>query len=202
MIEDILIDGDGELTPETEARMDALLQSGVPKIEGAVLIVKELEATAERIKLEADRMTKRRQSFERNADSLKARIVMALDAAFNGKIKTDRITAYTQKSKDSIVFEFKAEDSSLENLHHAHPELVKVETVYSLDKEALLKKWEEEAPLREQFAMELEAFHAEVGATEDMGQPTTALYPCEPESAIPAVVEVTETPGKRFLQVR
>lgn len=200
LIEDILIEGDGELTPETEERMNQLLRLGTPKIEGAALIIKELEASEEYAKAESERLKKRQKAFERNADSLKARVVDALDAVFGGKVKTNRVTVYTQKAKDSISFEFLADESALENLFNTRPDLVKQTISYSLNKDALEKVWSDEAPLRTTYAMECSAAMAE--AEEKGVDPYTIDLPAPPASIIPAVIAVTENEGRRFLQIR
>ena len=205
LIEDILIQGDGELTPETEARMDALLASGKPKIEGAILIIKELEASEGVASLEARRMAQRKQAFERNAESLKNRVAVALDSAFNGKVKTDRVTTWTQKAVDKLEIEFQAVDSTLENLFAARPDLVKEEKVYSLNTDAIRAIWEEEAPEREAYAAELADYKAVMAARES-GQACEwageIQEPAEPQSKIPAVIRVELIEGRRFLQIR
>jgi hypothetical protein len=206
LIEDILIEGDGELTPETEARMDALLVSGKPKIEGACLIIKELEASEENAKKEADRLTARRKSFERNADGLKRHVAQALDSAFSGKVKTDRVTAYTQKSADKVQVDFLAEAGQLENLFNAHPHLVVRETVYSLNVDAVRDLWEEERPARDEYAAALDEYGAAMDAMENGEMMPESMHtlmaPQEPDSAIPKVIAVEDVPGRRFLQIR
>lgn len=201
LIEDILIEGDGELTPETEARMDALLKSGAPKIEGACLIIKELEASEEAAAKEAKRMQARKQSFERNAEGLKARVALALDAAFSGKVKTERVTAYTQKSPDRLTAEFLAEPDQLAHLHAAHPDLVIEEKVYRMNAEAILAIWEEERPAREayeQAVYEWDEYYAQLEPNEE----STRDEPKAPPSRLPAVVTVVHHEGRRFLQIR
>jgi hypothetical protein len=203
-IEDILIEADGELTPETEKRMDDLLRSGAPKIEAACLVIKELEATEEAAAEEAQRLQKRRQSFKRNGDGLKERVVGALDAAFSGKVKTARVTAFTQKAKDSILVRASddVEESALPELHTRYPSFIKATTVYSLNDEAILKIWEDERPAREQNLAEWVAYKEvwEMWTRDEItAQP---IEPADYKSAIPAWIEIEEREGRRFLQIR
>ena len=93
-IESILMENDGELTPELEARLDAHLASGKNKIVAAAMVVQGLEASKANCLAEALRLMDRANAFERNAKSLKARILFAVDEGFDGKIKTDLFTIW------------------------------------------------------------------------------------------------------------
>ena len=99
VIELILAENEGELTPELETRLDEVMRQGPERIEGAAMILRQLEASAEACKKEAQRLGERAKSFDKQADSLKNRMVFAVDAAFNGKVKTQRFTIWTQKSR-------------------------------------------------------------------------------------------------------
>jgi hypothetical protein len=143
-IQDCLIDSEGELSPEIESRLDALMISGSDKLEAAAMVVRNLEVTQEACKAEAKRLSERAKAFEANVDRLKARMVVALDAAFNGKVKTDRFTLWTQKAGDSVSFDL-ADEYSLEQLQTEHPDFVRVKL--ELNKLAIQAAYNSEQPL-------------------------------------------------------
>jgi hypothetical protein len=124
-IQDLLIENEGELTPELEARLDALLLAGPDKIEAAAMVVRSLEASADVCKNEVERLAKRADSFHANAQRLKDRMAMALDCAFNGKIKTEKFTVWTQAAPEHIVFDI-AEGSTIDQVEASAANLVRV----------------------------------------------------------------------------
>jgi len=73
-----LIENGGEITEEMEERFDALLDMEEEKTEGYIQVIRDLEATAEAVKNEEDRLKKRRRSLERSADKLKDRLAYAM----------------------------------------------------------------------------------------------------------------------------
>lgn len=123
----ILTENEGELTPELEARLDAILGEGKDKVEAAAMVVRSLEASRDACAAEADRLAKRAYSFDKNIDSLKTRILYAVDAAFDGKVKTDKFTIWGQSSADTVGFEVAA-DADLSQM----PEVTRI--TYALDK--------------------------------------------------------------------
>lgn len=142
-LESILTENDGELTPELEARMDALLLEGPQRIEAAAMVVRTLESSADAAKAEAKRLGERAKSFEANADSLKHRISIALDTAFGGKVKTPLFTIWNQTSPDTVSFEL--EGGGFEELILTNPEMVRVS--YALDKKAIGEAYKNNASL-------------------------------------------------------
>lgn len=124
---------EGELTPEIEQRIDALMVEGPHKLEAAAMVVRNLEAFEEECAAESRRFAERARSFANNAKRLKDRMTMALDLAFNGKIKTAKFTIWTQKSPDTTAVDLR-EEFTLEMLKEDHPELVR--TKLELDKNA------------------------------------------------------------------
>ena len=52
LIEELLTANEGELTPELEQRLDALMKEGPERIEAAAMIVRGMEASATVIKEE------------------------------------------------------------------------------------------------------------------------------------------------------
>lgn len=118
---ELLAASDGELTPETEARFDELLRSGKDKLNAAACVVRTLEASAETCKLEANRLYERMASHTRQAESLKARMLAAVDAAFDGKVKTPLFTIWGQTSAPVVSFEVAA-DADIDKID---PQLVR-----------------------------------------------------------------------------
>ena len=74
-------------------RLDALQMEREQKLEGVALWVKDLNAEAEAVKAEADKLTARRKALENRVTSLKAWLVKALEGR---KLKTPRCSVYTQ----------------------------------------------------------------------------------------------------------
>jgi hypothetical protein len=150
-IADLLTENEGELTPEIEARIDALMQAGPDKMEACAMVLRTIEANTLACKNEAARLAERAQGFENNAKHLKERMTFALDAAFSGKLKTSRFTLWTQKSADTVAFDLR-EEFTLEMLRQDCPELVKVNL--ELDKSACKRMREEGSTLPEAIFVE------------------------------------------------
>lgn len=132
--EELLFEAQGEITPEMEERMDALLSQGKENMDAAAWVVRKLTSDAEALKAEAKRLVERAGSFERNAESLKSRMLFTLDAAFNGKLKTERNTIWAQTSADTVGFEVAA-DADLAEI--ANENSMVVRRKYELDKPML-----------------------------------------------------------------
>jgi Siphovirus Gp157 len=98
LLEKVLVENDGELTPELEKSLDDFLRSGKDKIEGGAMVMRGLEIEAEACRAEAKRLTERASSLDNNASRLKRLILYALDGAFGGKIKTALFTIWGQTS--------------------------------------------------------------------------------------------------------
>lgn len=138
LIASILEETEGELTPEIEARMDALMQAGTERVEAAAMVVRSLEANASACKIEAQRLLERAASFDRQTEQLKERMTIAIDTAFGGKIKTPRFTAWTQAPPDYVAFDI-SPNHSIEEVEAADPSLVRVKK--ELDRVALKERF-------------------------------------------------------------
>lgn len=101
-LEQILEETEGEITPEIDQAMKALLTAGKDKIEAAASVVRQIDSETEVCKKEIDRLVKRIAANSRQVDALQERMVYALDASYGGKVKTAKWTVWTQKSKDSM----------------------------------------------------------------------------------------------------
>src|SRR5690242_1192889 len=100
-----LVESGGELTPELEAKFDDFLRAGKDKIEAAAMVVRGLELEADACVAEGKRLAERAASLENNSDRLKKLILRALDAAFDGKIKTSLFTIWGQTSATVTNFD-------------------------------------------------------------------------------------------------
>jgi hypothetical protein len=123
-IEQQLIDCEGELTPELEKQIDEFLKTGKDKVEAAAMVVRTLEMEAEACKTETKRLQERCSSLNRNADRLKGLVLMALDSAFGGKVKTPLFTIWGQTSAPTISVEF-TPDCEVEEFAKSNPWAVK-----------------------------------------------------------------------------
>lgn len=97
-LEATLIESEGELTPELEKRFDDFLRAGKGKLESGAMVVRGFEMEAEACASEARRLQERAQWLEKNSARLKRMILGALDAAFDGKVKTSLFTIWGQTS--------------------------------------------------------------------------------------------------------
>ena len=125
VIERALVENEGELTPELEAQINNLLTAGQDKIEAAAMVIRNLEADAEACHEEAQRLRDRECSIVRNIDRLKGMVVTALDAAFNGKVKTAKFTVYAQTSAPTLAIEA-APDADLMEIAKQAPWAVRI----------------------------------------------------------------------------
>jgi hypothetical protein len=130
-LERILTESGGELSLETEDHLDTFLRSGKEKINAACMVVRAMKLSEDAIEEEIRRLDIRLASFESDRDRLEARILGAVDAAFDGKVKTDLFTVWGQTGADTFTVDIAA-DCDLQQLHQADPYLVRVG--YSLDK--------------------------------------------------------------------
>jgi hypothetical protein len=143
-ITDCLIDTEGELTPEIEERLNALMIAGPDKIAAAGHVLANLEHAVAARKMEAQRHADVARSLEAGIDKLKARMTAALDLAFNGKLETLTGKFWTQKSADTYSVDL-AEESSLAELQKERPDFVRVKM--ELDKTAIKDAFNREEPL-------------------------------------------------------
>ena len=141
-IEMLLTESEGELTPELEQRLKEFIEGGKDKLESSACVVKSLQAQAEACKNEAARLTSRRKSLEDNADRLKGLMLMAVDSAFHGKVKTDLFTIWGHDSPPSATFEL-APDAELMRLPD---DFIKIEAP-TLNTGALWDAWKHKQAL-------------------------------------------------------
>jgi hypothetical protein len=130
-LQTILTEMEGELTPELEQRLDTFLRTGKDKLDSAAFVVRDLKAAAKTCEIEAKRLVDREVMYLKDAERLEARILTAVDCAFDGKVKTPLFTIWGQTSAASVGFDVAA-DADLAEIQKLYPEVVR--TSYALDK--------------------------------------------------------------------
>ena len=143
-IQNALIDAEGELLPEIEERINALMIEAPSRIDAAGHVLQELEHAAAACEIEKKRLADRQKWLEGNVDKLRSLMTNAIDMAFNGKLKLDTATYWTQKAKDSVSFEL-AEEMTLEQLQAERPDFVR--TKLELNKAEIQAAYDREEPL-------------------------------------------------------
>ena len=111
--------------------LTALQMEREAKLEGVALWIKDLNAEAEAVKAEADKLTARKKSLDNKITSLKAWLVWALDGQ---KLKTPRCSVYqthsqrlTVTDEEKLVQYLKLDDDPDRYLRFRDPELKKDE---------------------------------------------------------------------------
>lgn len=137
-IRKIIEDMEGELTPEVEERLDALMKVAPERVEAAAMVVQGLQGSALVCQQESLRLAERAAALDRNANYLKERMCMIVDSVFGGKVKTNRFTVWTQQSANHTAFDVQ-EGCTIEDVEKADPSLVRVKK--ELDKIALKDKF-------------------------------------------------------------
>lgn len=216
-IEDALVASEGELSPELEARFDELLAKGPEAVDAAAGVVKELTASQLASKVEKDRQQAREKAFESNAKKLKNRIRIAVDTAFNGKLKTKRFNLFTSKGRTATKVLLEVEglevtdaagtQEALSHLHNSRPDLVKevVTTTHALDEDVIMAIWNEEAPLRQAYFDAMSEWRGLLEAAkgdDELYERVVAREPVQPESKLPKVIVVQMTEGDRSLTIK
>lgn len=94
----LIAENGGELTPEIEARLDALEGAYEAKVERIALAVQQYLANAGAAKVEEERLAAIRRSHERSADGLKRYLLASMRRSGNLKVETPRARVRVQKN--------------------------------------------------------------------------------------------------------
>ena len=86
----LLAENGGELTPDLEARLEAVEGEFLQKVERVALYVRECERMAEGAKVEKDRLAAIERANKRTADGLKAYLLAHLERHGRDKVDTSR----------------------------------------------------------------------------------------------------------------
>jgi hypothetical protein len=124
-IERMLEESEGVLTPEMEKRFDELLKGGKEKIDAALYVRQNMKADIKSCEEEAARLSARAASLKKQCAKLQERVLIAVDWAFNGKVKTAKFTAYGTTGADTYEYSL-TEDCDIVELHKANPDLVRM----------------------------------------------------------------------------
>lgn len=87
-LEGSLLEAGGEITEELEARYHDLLDLREDKVEGYVRVIRRLEATAEAVKAERQRLQEAERGLARAAQSLKDRLARSMRERGDGEYLT------------------------------------------------------------------------------------------------------------------
>lgn len=111
-IEDALIEGGGEITPELEADFLAVEAMEAEKVAGYVAIIRRLETTATGIKEEVDRLRNYQRVMQTGADNLKGRLLHHMQVTGRGEYQTrlGRVKVMNSGGKPPVFVKYHAED--------------------------------------------------------------------------------------------
>lgn len=102
LLEDMLLEAGGEITPELEDDLDALLDAREDKIENYIKIIRGLESSARATKDEAKRLTDNARVQQNAVDQLKARLQASMQARGETKHKTALGTVSLRKKPPKV----------------------------------------------------------------------------------------------------
>lgn len=136
--EEIIAAG-GELPADLVALLDQAEGDFAEKVERVAMKVRELEAEAEAIKVEAKRLQERAAVRTRAADNLKLYLKRQMDAANETKVSGLVLTVAVQNNPPKVECDLAEEDlAELSSLGLAY---VQRTVSYTLDKKAVLVDW-------------------------------------------------------------
>ena len=99
--DEILANG-GELTPELSTLLDLAEGDFKTKVQAVALKVRELQAEAEAVKIEAARLSQRAKTASNAAESLKGYLHRHLEAAGETTVKGTLVTVAIQKNPPAV----------------------------------------------------------------------------------------------------
>lgn len=102
-IGELIAEAGGELSPEMEARLDAMEGALETKVENIALFVKESEANAAAALIEANRLSGIAKRFTTKAEGLKSYLLFALRRSGRSSVKTLRVTVREQKNSRPAI---------------------------------------------------------------------------------------------------
>lgn len=102
LIEDMIAEAEGVITPETEARLEQLELEFRKKAEYLALLIREAQTEVEAYKIEETRLKERRQAAENRADRMKAYLHAQMTAMgetkIHGKLATVSVVGNSRPS--------------------------------------------------------------------------------------------------------
>lgn len=94
----LIADEGGELTPELEARLDALEGALEAKVERIALYIRESQTLADGAKAEKDRLAAIEKAHTRKVDGLKEYLLRCMSGAGRERVETSRARVRLQRS--------------------------------------------------------------------------------------------------------
>ena len=134
--DEILASG-GELSPELTQLLDEAEGTLAEKAERVALKVRELQAEADAIKVEAARLSQRAHTATHAADSLKSYLKRSLEGAGIPVIKGTLVTVALQKNPPSVQGEL-SPDALKDLFDDATGFVVHIPETFTLDKKAII----------------------------------------------------------------
>jgi hypothetical protein len=137
--DDILAAG-GQMSPELEALLNEAEGTFKEKVERTALKVRELEAEADAVKVEVDRLTQRAKTATNAAASLKAYLMRCLTDANETTVKGTLVTVAIQQNPPKVDGDIPRE--TLEEWYHQskgqNPFVTVVPEQFTVNKKAVL----------------------------------------------------------------
>lgn len=104
-IEDEIVDNDGELTPELEARLNAMTGAFADKAERLACVIRALGSRAKMASVEIDRLRRLGTARSNTAARLKAYLMSCMEQADIPRIETPLFKIAIQASPPSVAFD-------------------------------------------------------------------------------------------------
>lgn len=137
-VEELLYEGEGELTPELEQALEEVTLGFKEKAERVALFVRNLQATAKAVKEEEERLRARRKSHENAAASLKTYLESQMLVHQIPRIEGKLVTLRIQKNPPAVHADALTQDE----LRLIVDEYVRViPETRVLNKEAVIAHW-------------------------------------------------------------
>lgn len=138
VLNDWLLESEGEVTPELEALMAECEGDETTKIERVALYIREQKSAAEAVKIERDRLAALVKKHENAATSLTAYMAREMDRLGRDKVTGVLVTVAFQNNPPSVKGELVEE--LLAAIYANGPAIVKlIPASYQLDRKAALQ---------------------------------------------------------------
>lgn len=145
-LEEALIEAGGELTPEIEARLDALEGNLEAKVDGLVGLAQQLARMGEAADAEAARLKRLASARTAAAGRLKEYLLRTLEQLGRPKVETDRFAVRVQRNgRPSITWPGDPSDLPMD--------LARLEV--KLDGQAAYERWKRDGEMPEGFVVAL-----------------------------------------------
>jgi hypothetical protein len=119
-----------ELTPETEAALDAVDIDLRSKVDGCCRLIQEWKGEAARFAAEAERLAAIADQYARRADSLKDYVKRCLELAGQKSLETELFRLRIQSNPPSV-----------DVVGDAPPQFARVKVSWDWDKKAVIAAW-------------------------------------------------------------